>query len=536
MRATFISHLFVLLVSCWCVPVLADVTDGHFVMQLREQVPTKAGEEFTKSVYRTEKWKPSETAIIVCDMWDSHHCYNAVQRVNDVVGRMNELLTTARSDGAMIIHAPSSCMEAYVDHPGRKLAQQAPAAKNLPSDIGKWCYQIPQEEKGQYPIDQSDGGEDDDPKQHEAWAKELAAKGLNPKSPWKRQVRAIDIHDVDAISDSGVEVWNLLESRGIKNVILLGVHTNMCVLGRPFGLRQMSKNGRNVVLMRDLTDTMYNPAAAPFVNHHTGTDLIVQHIERHVCPTVLSTDIIGGKPHRFFDDKRPTIAMVISEFEYETYRTLPEFAMKHLGKDYRVVYAINDDKEQHSIDGLSILKDADVAVISAWRRTPPPKQLQAIRDFCQSGKSVIGIRTSSHAFVTRYGKTPDGAAAWPEFDQDVFGCEYTGHHGNHADKGDAATKVWVNSEKRDNPILNGLPSQKFAVHSWLYKSLPLKETAAANVLLWGEVRGKDKTQPVAWIASSEPKVFYTSLGSQGDFQHPAFQRLLANAIGWAAGK
>ncbi len=46
-------------------------------------------------------------------------------------------------------------------------------------------------------------------------------------------------------------------------MILLGVHTNMCVLGRPFGLRQMAKNGKNVVLMRDMTDTMYNPQSGP---------------------------------------------------------------------------------------------------------------------------------------------------------------------------------------------------------------------------------------------------------------------------------
>ena len=123
--------------------------------------------------------------------------------------------------------------------------------------------------------------------------------------------------------------WNLLEQRGIDNVVLLGVHTNMCVLGRPFGLRQMAKNGKNVVLVRDLTDTMYNPAMWPYVNHHTGTDLIVEHIEEYVCPTVLSTDVVGGKPHRFFDDKRPTVAVVISEFEYETYETLPAFAQDH---------------------------------------------------------------------------------------------------------------------------------------------------------------------------------------------------------------
>jgi len=54
-----------------------------------------------------------------------------------------------------------------------------------------------------------------------------------------------------------VAIWNLLESRNIDNVILTGVHANMCVSGRPFGLRQMAKNGKHVVLMRDLTDTMF---------------------------------------------------------------------------------------------------------------------------------------------------------------------------------------------------------------------------------------------------------------------------------------
>ena len=34
-----------------------------------------------------------------------------------------------------------------------------------------------------------------------------------------------------------------------------GVHTNMCVLGRPFGLRQMARLGKNTALVRDMTDT-----------------------------------------------------------------------------------------------------------------------------------------------------------------------------------------------------------------------------------------------------------------------------------------
>ena len=41
----------------------------------------------------------------------------------------------------------------------------------------------------------------------------------------------------------------MLEARGVANVLLVGVHTNMCVLGRPFGLRQLSALGKNVALV-----------------------------------------------------------------------------------------------------------------------------------------------------------------------------------------------------------------------------------------------------------------------------------------------
>lgn len=247
-------------------------------------------------------WQPVQTAIIVCDMWDAHHCLNAVRREEEMVPRMNQVLEKARSQGVLIIHAPSSCMEPYKDHPGRKRAMAAPAAKDLPKDIGQWCRQIPAEEKGKYPIDQKDGGEDDDPKEHAEWHAKLAAKGLNPKAPWKAQNAGIKIHDQDAISDSGVEIWNLLTQRKIDNVILLGVHTNMCVLGRPFGLRQMAKNGKNVVLMRDMTDTMYDPMKWPYVSHFKGTELIVEHIEKFVCPTITSDQVIGGTPFKFKGD------------------------------------------------------------------------------------------------------------------------------------------------------------------------------------------------------------------------------------------
>ena len=60
--------------------------------------------------------------------------------------------------------------------------------------------------------------------------------------------------------------------------------------------------GKNVVLMRDLTDTMYNSRRRPFVNHFRGTELIVQHIERYWCPSITSADLLGGKPFQFAAD------------------------------------------------------------------------------------------------------------------------------------------------------------------------------------------------------------------------------------------
>ncbi|MBU6294744.1 MAG: cysteine hydrolase [Planctomycetes bacterium] len=249
---------------------------------------------------RKESWNPKGMAVIVCDMWDLHHCLNAVRREKEMAPRVNEFLTRCRDAGALIIHSPSDCMKPYADTPARKRAQAAAKAPNLPEGIGAWCKSIPAEEKLKYPIDQSDGGEDDDPAEHAAWAAELKAKGLNPRAPWTRQIDVLKIdQDRDAITDSGTEVWNLLEERGIRNVALVGVHVNMCVAGRPFGLRQLSKNGKNAVLVRDLTDSMYNPARAPMVSHHRGTELFIEHLEKAVCPTITSDQVLGGKPFAF---------------------------------------------------------------------------------------------------------------------------------------------------------------------------------------------------------------------------------------------
>ena len=56
--------------------------------------------------------------------------------------------------------------------------------------------------------------------------------------------------------------------------------------------------------IRNMTDTMYNPERPPGVDHFTGTDLVIEHIEKFWCPSFTSTDITGKKAFRFKEDKR----------------------------------------------------------------------------------------------------------------------------------------------------------------------------------------------------------------------------------------
>ena len=475
-----------------------------------EPVANAAGSFVVKE--KILSWEPSQTAIVVCDMWNQHWCQGATRRVGEVAPAMNRTIAAARAKGVLIIHAPSSCMDAYKDHPARKRAQDAPKAVNLPQHIAEWCDKIPAEEKGIYPIDQSDGGCDDGPQ---------CPQG----SPWKSQVAAIEIKDQDAISDSGAEIWNLLESRGIKNVLLIGVHTNMCVLGRPFGLRNLARSGKNVALVRDLTDTMYNSRKWPYVSHFEGTNRIVEHIEKYVAPTITSADLTGQPAFQFKRDNRSRAVFLIGEDEYKTEVTLPAFAAKELEPlGVRCTFVIADPKSPHYFPGTEALNDADLLLLSVRRRAPTAEQMAIIRKYMESGKPLVGIRTACHAFDTR-GKAPAGHAEWKSFDPDVLGGHYTGHHGNGVE-----------------PEITGPPSEKthmilrdvvtpFVSKGSLYKTSPL--AAGTQPLLMGTIPGQPP-EPVAWVRMIGPsRIFYTSLGHPGDFENPSFRRLLTNGVFWA---
>jgi nicotinamidase-related amidase len=234
------------------------------------------------------EWEPKKTALVICDMWDRHTCPNSEARVGEMAPRADAFVKAARARGVFIIHCPSDTMAFYKDHPGRRLAQEAPKAES-PVPLERWC-KIDLTAEAPLPIDDTDGGCDCE----RTWKK-------GDPYPWTRQHAAIEIVEGDAITDSA-EAYNLMQARGLENVIVLGVHLNMCVLGRPFAIRQMVKQGKKVALVRDLTDTMYNPAQPPHVSHFEGNRLMVEHVEKYWCPTIESTALLGGAAFRFRRD------------------------------------------------------------------------------------------------------------------------------------------------------------------------------------------------------------------------------------------
>ncbi len=270
--------------------------EGALQLNLRTRVKTAGKDGFTLAE-RKVAWESKKTVLIICDMWDDHWCKSAARRVREMAGPLNEVVNAARARGVFIIHAPSTCAGFYDATPQRERARVAPFRPTpVPLATAErwgtaWCWTDPAHE-AVLPIDDSDMGCDCQPAKCPIGA------------PWTRQIRSIDIAEADAITDNGQETWNLLAERGIDNVILCGVHLNMCVLGRPFAIRQMVKLGKNVALMRDLTDTMYNPERPPGVSHFAGTDLVIEHVERYWCPSFTSTDL-SGKPAFRFKEHRP---------------------------------------------------------------------------------------------------------------------------------------------------------------------------------------------------------------------------------------
>jgi nicotinamidase-related amidase len=183
---------------------------------------------------------PKKTAIIVVDMWNFHWCMTAAERVSAMVPRMNAVLGVARNQGMQVIWNPSDVVTTYSGSPQYEKA------------VGVQLRQTPKVR---------------DPLSAKFTAKVggcMCGAGIVCKGNygWDSMNPDLVIKENDLISSSTDEIYSLLSERGITNIIYMGVHTNMCVFGKPGALSSMTQAGFNCYLARDLNDafTHYDPA------------------------------------------------------------------------------------------------------------------------------------------------------------------------------------------------------------------------------------------------------------------------------------
>lgn len=233
-----------------------------------------------------QDWNPACAAVVVCDMWDTTHCVTAARRVDEMAPRMNAVLHGLRARGAIVVHAPHGCMDAYARTPARLRAVRARFAPTPhPIDWHPW----ESDELAALPATLTAPG---------VCACESPQRCNDTPFHGTRQTPLIDITSEDVVTDDGQEFYNVLEERAIADVLLMGVHLNICVFSRPYGIRQLVYWGKRPVLCRDLTDTFHQEPHGL----RWGTEQVVAHIERRWCPTITSDQLVGGAPFRFAED------------------------------------------------------------------------------------------------------------------------------------------------------------------------------------------------------------------------------------------
>ena len=243
----------------------------------------------------------------------------------------------------------------------------------------------------------------------------------------------------------------------------------------------------------------------------------------------------AGKPHA---------VIVVGTHHYSPQKTMPPFAgeLERLGFRTTVINPDWDpEKDKRGLPGLEALAQADVALFFTRFLKLEDEQLIHITKYLETGKPVVGFRTSTHAF--NYPKDHPRQELNASFGRDALGTPYLIH---------LAGKTRIKRVKgaEQHPILTGVEIETWESPGTLYLT-KLEEgvepllVGTGNAKRTGKVTNqfgthelqKTMTDTVAWTWSNKwgGRTFTTSLGHVGDFSVPQSMRVMVNGIFWAAG-
>ena len=259
------------------------------------------------------------------------------------------------------------------------------------------------------------------------------------------------------------------------------------------------------------------------------------------------------------------VVLISGDEEYRSEEALPQLAKilaKRHGFTCTVLFAVGEDgtiapTRSDNIPGLEALRTADLMIIATRYRDLPDDQMKEIDDYVNSGRPIIGLRTATHAFNIKAGKTyaryssQSNMAGWEGgFGRQVLGETWISHHGDH---GKQSTRGMIAPGEEGHPILRGIKSGDIWGPTDVYGvRLPLPGDSRPLVL--GEVvsdmkfdgkpvegRKNDPKLPIAWVksytgsAGKPARVFTTTMGAATDLENAGVRRMLVNAAYWATG-
>ena len=211
---------------------------------------------------QTEEVDPRHVGVIAVDVWNFHWCKTATMRVDAFIPRLNRALDAARELGMTVMLCPSDVVDNYVGYPQREAVLALPKV-TVPQVVNVECPAAP------------DAGGC-------ACGRERCAVNYG----WDGMHPGLRIGAADLMPDTQAEVYALCQQLGLTHLIYVGFHTQVCLLGKPMGLKAMKSAGFKCVLARDMTDAHpgYDPARSftPDLN----TAQVVEHFEKFLAPTI----------------------------------------------------------------------------------------------------------------------------------------------------------------------------------------------------------------------------------------------------------
>ncbi|MFO1499992.1 MAG: NPCBM/NEW2 domain-containing protein [Verrucomicrobiota bacterium] len=211
---------------------------------------------------RAEVVDPRKVGVVVVDMWNWHWCKTSTMRVAALVPRMNRVLNAARKVGMQVFLCPTDVADNYV---GTPMVESLVATPLLP---------VPQARVIECPAAPDGGG------------CTCGAERCQSNYGWDGMHPDLQIGESDLMPNDQQMLYSLCRARGITHLIFMGVHTQVCLLGKSIGLRAMSQAGLNCVLARDLTDAHGKYDLSTQTTPDSFTETVVAHFEKHLAPTV----------------------------------------------------------------------------------------------------------------------------------------------------------------------------------------------------------------------------------------------------------